>query len=60
MAKGDVDVIAPRRTYTFRILASETPRSVRTADGASVAWRRDGSFLVVPCGRGPTDIKLDW
>jgi hypothetical protein len=53
-------VIAPGRTYSFRILASETPRSVRTADGTSVAWRRDGSFLIVPSGRGPTDIKLEW
>jgi alpha-glucosidase (family GH31 glycosyl hydrolase) len=60
VAEGDADVIAPGRTYSFRILASETPRSVRTADGAPVAWRRDGSFLIVPCGRGPTDIKLDW
>jgi hypothetical protein len=59
-AEGDADVIGSGRTYSFRILASETPRSVRTADGASVAWRRDGSFLMVPCGRGPIDIKLDW
>jgi alpha-glucosidase (family GH31 glycosyl hydrolase) len=59
-AEGDPDVIAPGRTYSFRILASETPRSVRTADGTSVAWRRDGSFLIVPSGRGPTDIKLEW
>jgi len=60
VARGDADVIAPGRTYSFRILASETPRSVRTADGRSVAWRRDGSFLIVPSGRGPTDIKLEW
>jgi alpha-glucosidase len=60
VARGDADVIAPGRTYSFRILTSETPRSVRKADGGSVAWRRDGSFLIVPCGRGPTDIKLDW
>ena len=59
-ANGNPDVITPERTYSFRILASETPRSVRTADGTSVAWRRDGSFLIVPCGRGPTDIKLEW
>ena len=57
---GEADVIPPGRTYSFRILASRTPRSVMTADGASVAWRRDGSFLIVPCGRGPTDIKLEW
>jgi alpha-glucosidase (family GH31 glycosyl hydrolase) len=60
VAKGDADVIATTRTYSFRILTSETPRSVRTEDGASVAWRRDGSFLIVPCGRGPADIQLDW
>jgi hypothetical protein len=60
VAEGDADVIAPGRTYSFRILVPETPRSVRTADGTSVAWHRDGSFLIVPCGRGPTDIKLEW
>jgi alpha-glucosidase (family GH31 glycosyl hydrolase) len=60
LAEGDADVIPPGRTYLCRILASETPRSLRTADGASVAWRRDGPFLIVPCGRGPTDIKLEW
>jgi alpha-glucosidase len=59
-AEGDGDVIPPERTYSFRVLASETPRSVRTAGGAPVAWRRDGSFLIVAAGRGPSDIKLDW
>jgi hypothetical protein len=58
--EGDANVIAPGRTYSFRTLAPETPRAVRTADGKSVAWRRDGSFLIVPCGRGPADIKLEW
>jgi alpha-glucosidase len=59
-AEGVTTVIPPERTYSFRVLASETPRSFRTAGGAPVAWRRDGSFLIVSAGRGPTVIKLDW
>jgi alpha-glucosidase len=58
-SEGDATVVPSARRYTLRLRSDDDPRAIRR-EGGSLPWHRDGAFIVVDLGSGPSEIQIDW